>query len=62
MLYNTHTYQREAETMSPSLAQMDKGTYHFPGQVLRRMTAEQLWDSLVTLTTEDPKGVTRQGA
>ncbi|NRB75905.1 MAG: DUF1549 domain-containing protein [Verrucomicrobiales bacterium] len=62
VLYNTQTYQREAETMSPSLAQMDKGTYHFPGPVLRRMTAEQLWDSLVTLTTANPEGVTRQGA
>ena len=62
VLYNTQTYQREAETMSPSLAQMDKGTYHFPGPELRRMTAEQLWDSLVTLTTANPEGVTRQGA
>ena len=62
VIYNTQTYQREAETMSPSLAQMDKGSYHFPGPVLRRMSAEQLWDSLVALTTDNPEGVTRQGA
>ncbi len=62
VIYNTKTYQREAETMSPSLTQMDKGTYHFPGPVLRRMTAEQMWDSLVTLTTPDPEAVIRRGA
>lgn len=62
VVYNTKTYQREAETMSPSLTQIDKGTYHFPGPVLRRMTAEQLWDSFVTLTTSDPEEVTRSGA
>jgi len=62
VIYNTNTYQREAETLSPSLTQMDKGTYHFPGPVLRRMTAEQMWDSLVALTTADPEEVIRRGA
>ncbi len=62
VVYNTQTYQREAETMTPSLTQMDKGTYHFPGPILRRMSAEQLWDSLVTLTTPDPEAVMRRGA
>ncbi|MBL9155426.1 MAG: DUF1549 domain-containing protein [Verrucomicrobiales bacterium] len=61
VVYNSQTYQREAETLSPSLDQMDKGTYHFPGPVLRRMTAEQMWDSLVTLTTPDPDAVVRRG-
>jgi hypothetical protein len=61
VIYNTNTYQREAETMSPSLTQIDKGTYHFPGPILRRMTAEQLWDSLVALTTPDPEAITRKG-
>ncbi|HWL07028.1 MAG TPA: DUF1549 and DUF1553 domain-containing protein [Planctomicrobium sp.] len=28
--------------------------YHFPGPVLRRMSAEQIWDSLITLTMERP--------
>ena len=62
VVYNTTTYQREAETFTPSLTQVDKGTYHFPGPVLRRMTAEQIWDSLVALTTADPESVVRRGA
>lgn len=61
VVYNTQTYQREAETLSPSLTQIDNGTYHFPGPVLRRMSAEQLWDSLVTLTTDNPEGMVRRG-
>lgn len=61
VLYNTQAYQREAETLSPTLTQIDKGTYHFPGPILRRMTAEQIWDSLVALTTADPEAVTRSG-
>ncbi len=61
VVYNSQTYQREAETMTPTLTQVDNGTYHFPGPVLRRMTAEQLWDSLVTLTTDDPEGLVRKG-
>lgn len=61
VVYNTQTYQREAETYSPSLDQVDKGTYHFPGPVLRRMTAEQIWDSLVTLTSPNPDGILRRG-
>jgi Protein of unknown function (DUF1549)/Protein of unknown function (DUF1553) len=61
VLYNTSTYQREAETLSPTLTQIDKGTYHFPGPILRRMGAEQIWDSLVTLTTPDPDAVVRRG-
>ena len=62
VLYNTNAYQREAETLTPSLTQVDKGTYHFPGPVLRRMSAEQIWDSLVALTTADPESVIRRGA
>ena len=62
VVYNSNTYQRESETLTPSLTQVDKGTYHFPGPVLRRMTAEQLWDSLVTLTTPDPEAIVRRGA
>ena len=62
VVFNTKTYQREAETLSPSLTQLDKGTYHFPGPILRRMTAEQMWDSLVTLTTPDPEAIIRRGA
>jgi len=28
--------------------------YHFPGPVLRRMTAEQIWDSMVALASYEP--------
>jgi hypothetical protein len=28
--------------------------FHFPGPTLRRMSAEQIWDSLVTLMVKDP--------
>lgn len=62
VLYNTESYQREAETLSPSLVQIDNGSFHFSGPLLRRMSAEQLWDSLVTLTTSDPEGALRRGA
>lgn len=61
VIYNTEAYQREAETLTPSLTQIDNGTYHFPGPVLRRMSAEQLWDSLVTLTTDNPEKYVRRG-
>lgn len=61
VIYNTNGYQRESETMSPSLTQIDTGTYHFPGPVLRRMSAEQMWDSFVTLTTPNPDTMVRRG-
>jgi len=45
ILLNTQAYQREA-----SEAQLAGGAeYHFPGPILRRMTAEQAWDSFITL-------------
>ena len=45
ILYNTQTYQREAhrEEVMPGLP------YYFPGPVLKRMSAEQIWDSMVVL-------------
>lgn len=61
VIFNTQAYQREAEIYSPSLDQIDKGSYHFPGPVLRRMSAEQIWDSLVTLTSANPDGILRRG-
>ncbi len=30
--------------------------YHFPGPVLRRMTAEQIWDSMVAMAVPNPDG------
>lgn len=46
ILFNTEVYQREAYGQD-ILAGSD---YHFPGPLLRRMTAEQVWDSLLTLS------------
>jgi len=46
VLFNSQTYQRAA-SMSPNL---EKGPYLFPGPVLRRMTAEEVWDSLMVLS------------
>jgi len=49
ILFNTRAYQRQASTddIQPGYA------YHFPGPVLRRMTAEQVWDSFLTLAVAD---------
>jgi hypothetical protein len=48
VLYNTRAYQAQ---VSPT---PEEGVaYRFPGPVLRRMTAEQAWDSLVTLAEGD---------
>ena len=49
IIYNTETYQRQA-----SVEEVTPGdTYHFSGPVLRRMTAEQVWDSFLTLAVPD---------
>jgi Protein of unknown function (DUF1549)/Protein of unknown function (DUF1553) len=45
IVFNTQTYQRQA-SLTPDLG---KGPYLFPGPLLRRMTAEQAWDSVLTL-------------
>lgn len=49
-MYNTKTYQRQTTTGD---VPGDK-PYHFPGPVLRRMTAEQIWDSICTLVIPNP--------
>jgi tetratricopeptide (TPR) repeat protein len=45
IVYNTEVYQRQAYNgeVAPGVP------YHFPGPLLRRMTAEQAWDSILTL-------------
>ncbi|MEN3940582.1 DUF1549 domain-containing protein [Prosthecobacter sp. SYSU 5D2] len=50
ILYNTSAYQRQVtrEEVAPGIV------YHFTGPVLRRMTAEQMWDSFVTLINPNP--------
>ena len=51
ILYNTETYQRQA-----TLAEVTPGEeYHFPGPILRRMSAEQVWDSFITLAVFEPE-------
>ncbi len=50
VIYNTKAYQREATHTEVSPSE----EYHFPGPVLRRMTAEQVWDSFITLAVFKP--------
>lgn len=45
VLYNTDAYQRAASPNDVGAGE----TYHFTGPLLRRMSAEQIWDSMVTL-------------
>lgn len=44
-IYYSKTYQREASDSDVT----DPSEYFFPGPLLRRMSAEQLWDSFLTL-------------
>lgn len=54
-IYNTKTWQREAtRTEVP-----EDQPYYFQGPLLRRMTAEQIWDSLCALTIPNPDQRTR---
>ena len=50
VIANTRAYQ---SAVSPG--EFERGsTYHFTGPVLRRMTAEQIWDSVVALANHEP--------
>ena len=59
ILYNTKTYQRDV-----SVDELVEGeTYHFPGPILRRMSAEQLWDSMLAMAVpyiDERKGLVRE--
>ena len=55
VIFNTNAWQREATSGDLDLTQ----TYYFPGPTLRRMTAEQIWDSLLTLAVYNPQSFTR---
>jgi len=50
VIFNSQTYQRAA-SVTPDL---EKGPYLFPGPLVRRMSAEQVWDSLM-LASVGPK-------
>lgn len=50
ILYNTRAYQSQVTKQ-----EVAPGTvYHFTGPVLRRMSAEQMWDSFVALINPNP--------
>lgn len=51
VLYNTDAYQRQVAHEDHDL----ELAYHFPGPMLRRMTAEQIWDSMLTLSINNPE-------
>lgn len=57
VLYNTDAYQREVTRTEL----LPGETYHFTGPLLRRMTAEQIWDSFVTLIQPTPDLPRRHG-
>ncbi|MFM7605617.1 MAG: DUF1549 domain-containing protein [Prosthecobacter sp.] len=50
VLYNTKAYQAQVSRQEYAAG----STYHFTGPLLRRMTAEQMWDSFVTLINPNP--------
>ncbi|MBU60999.1 MAG: hypothetical protein CMI26_00700 [Opitutae bacterium] len=50
VLAHTNSYNRLATRKLVT----EKDDYYFPGPTLRRMTAEQVWDSFVTLLVENP--------
>lgn len=50
VVFNSSFYQRAAHTKDVELGEQ----YHFPGPLLRRMSAEQIWDSIVTLHKPGP--------
>lgn len=50
ILYNTRAYQSEATTEHVAMGE----PYYFQGPLLRRMTAEQAWDSYMTLVLGEP--------
>jgi tetratricopeptide (TPR) repeat protein len=50
IIFNSETYQRQACFEDLPLG----APYHFPGPMLRRMTAEQVWDSFLTMAVVKP--------
>lgn len=50
MLYYTKTYNRVSSPFDVSKGEL----YHYPGPTLRRMTAEQVWDSILSIAVYNP--------
>ncbi|MCA9135419.1 MAG: DUF1553 domain-containing protein [Planctomycetales bacterium] len=57
ILYS-QTYQRVASDYDVTSGE----PYYFPGPTIRRMTAEQVWDSMLTLAVRNPMPFQRPGA
>jgi len=55
IIYHTKAYQNQVTYEEIDLNK----PYYFPGPILRRMTAEQVWDSLITLTVPYPDAYLR---
>jgi Protein of unknown function (DUF1549)/Protein of unknown function (DUF1553) len=55
IVYNTQSYQRESTTDVVPMGE----PYYFQGPQLRRMTAEQAWDSYMTLVVGDADKYTK---
>jgi hypothetical protein len=47
VIAKTRIYQRQA-------TQQVSGKYYFPGPIMKRLSSEQIWDSLLTLSTNRP--------
>ncbi len=50
VLLSTRTFGRDTSTAEAIAGEK----FHYQGPVLRRLSAEQIWDSMLTLITEDP--------
>ena len=55
IICNTKVWSRQAEVREAT----SEDLYQFPGPILRRMTAEQLWDSLLTMAVYNFESFTR---
>mgnify|MGYP006282945779 CR=1 FL=1 len=58
VIVSTSAYQRRAVVHDPTAG----ATFRYPGPALRRMTAEQIWDSIVGLIARNPWSVQRPTA
>jgi len=55
IIYNTRAYQSESTSEKIAMGE----PYYFQGPLLRRMTAEQAWDSYMTLVLGEPDKYTK---
>ncbi len=58
-IYYSKAWQREATTTGVTEVEVGRNEYPFPGPILKRMTAEQLWDSYMTLLLAAPYDLRR---